>query len=101
MFTQLNPPIPLHVIGKGDGYAIAVIDYSQEHNLVWVTALNESGEIWCAPNPIVRLGKNWTMGRSLLDEDNEACRCNDSVTAHPPYASQPIGSVTGAGGKSA
>lgn len=63
MFTQLNPPIPLHVIGKGDGYAIGVIDYSQEHNLIWVTALSESGEIWCAPNPVVRMGKNWTMGR--------------------------------------
>lgn len=63
MFTQLNPPIPLHVIGKGDGYALAVIDYSQEHNLVWVTAINATGEIWCAPNPLVRLGQNWTMGR--------------------------------------
>jgi hypothetical protein len=52
------------VIGKGDGYAFAVIDYGQEHNLIWVTALNDSGEIWCAPNPEVRLARNWTMGRS-------------------------------------
>lgn len=73
MFTQLNPPIPLHVIGKGDGYAIAVIDYSQEHNLVWVTALDDSGEIWCAPNPVVRLGKNWTMGRSLQTDEASPC----------------------------
>jgi hypothetical protein len=64
MFTQLNPPIPLHVLGKGDGYAIGVIDYGQEHNLLWVTALNASGEIWCAPNPQVRMGKNWSMGRA-------------------------------------
>lgn len=63
MFTQLNPPIPLYVIGKGEGYAIAVIDYGQEHNLIWVTALNDNGEIWCAPNPSVRLLRNWTMGR--------------------------------------
>ncbi len=63
MFTQLEPAIPLHVLGKGDGYAIGLIDYGQEHNLIWVTALNDSGEIWCAPNPEVRLGKNWTMGR--------------------------------------
>jgi hypothetical protein len=62
-FQQLNPPIPLKVIGKGDGYAIAVIDYGQEHNLIWVTAMNETGEIWCAPNPLVRLAGNWTMGR--------------------------------------
>lgn len=63
MFTQLNPPIPLHVLGKGDGYAIGLIDYGQEHDLIWVTALDASGEIWCAPNPRVRLGSNWTMGR--------------------------------------
>lgn len=81
MFTQLNPPIPLHVIGKGDGYAIAVIDYSQEHNLVWVTALNDSGEIWCAPNPLVRLEKNWTMGRKAVQ--NEACRCKDDAALEP------------------
>ena len=64
MFTQLDPPIPLHVLGKGDGYAVGVIDYGQEHNLLWVTALNESGEIWCAPNPEVRMAKNWSMGRA-------------------------------------
>lgn len=62
-FHQLNPAIPVTVIGKGDGYAIAVIDYGQEHNLIWVTALNESAEIWCAPNPLVRMKANWTMGR--------------------------------------
>jgi hypothetical protein len=62
-FHQLNPAIPVTVIGKGDGYAVAVIDYGQEHNLIWVTALNESAEIWCAPNPLVRMKGNWTMGR--------------------------------------
>jgi hypothetical protein len=64
MFTQLNPPLPLHVIGKGDGYAVGVIDYGQEHNMIWVTAINGTGEIWCAPNPIVRMTTNWTMGRT-------------------------------------
>lgn len=62
MFTQLDPAMPVHVLGKGDGYAFAVIDYGQEHNLIWVTALNDSGEIWCAPNPEVRLTRNWTKG---------------------------------------
>ena len=64
-FTQLNPPLPLNVIGKGRGFAVAVIDYGQEHDLIWVTALTESGEIWCAPNPRVRMDSNWTMGRSV------------------------------------
>jgi hypothetical protein len=62
-FHQLNPSIPVTVLGKGDGYAVAVIDYGQEHNLIWVTALDESAEVWCAPNPLVRMKGNWTMGR--------------------------------------
>jgi hypothetical protein len=63
-FTQLDPMLPLHVLGKGPGFALAVIDYGQEHNLIWVTAINATGEIWCAPNPQVRLEGNWTMGRA-------------------------------------
>lgn len=63
MLTQLNPPIPLHVLGRGDGLAMAVIDYGPEHNLLWVTAINATGEIWCAPNPEVRMQGNWSMGR--------------------------------------
>lgn len=68
--TQLNPTIPVYVIGKGEGFALAVIDYGQEHNLIWVTAINATGEIWCAPNPKVRLGSNWTMGRSRSEAIN-------------------------------
>lgn len=63
MFVQLSPPIPLHVLERGDGYAIGVIDYGQEHHLIWVTAMNDTGEIWCAPNHQVRMNRNWTMGR--------------------------------------
>ena len=66
MFTQLDPALPVHVIGKGDGYAIAVIDYGQEHNLLWVTAIDATREIWCAPNPKVRMQNNWSMGRSEI-----------------------------------
>ena len=63
MFSQLNPPIPLHVLGKGDGQAIGMIDYGPEHNLLWITAIDATGEIWCAPNPEVRMLRNWSMGR--------------------------------------
>ena len=63
MLTQLDPPIPLHVLGRGDGLALAVIDYGPEHNLLWVTAIDSTGEIWCAPNPDVRMQKNWSMKR--------------------------------------
>ena len=63
MFTQLNPPIPLHVLGRGDGLAHGVIDYGPEHKRLWVTAIAATGEIWCAPNPEVRMQGNWSMGR--------------------------------------
>ena len=64
MFTQLQTPLPVHVIGKGAGLAFAVIDYGAEHNLIWVTALDDGGEIWCAPYPKVRVAENWSLGRS-------------------------------------
>ena len=63
MFTQLDPPLPVLVLEKGQGLAFAVIDYGVEHNLIWVTALDDSGEIWCAPNPRVRMQSNWSMGQ--------------------------------------
>jgi hypothetical protein len=62
-FTQLDPPLPVEVLERGKGLALAVIDYGPEHNLIWVTAIDDSGEIWCAPNPMVRVRQNWTMGR--------------------------------------
>ena len=63
MFVQLTTPLPVHVVDRGAGLAIAVIDYGPEHNLIWVTAMNENGEIWCVPNPRIRMACNWTMGR--------------------------------------
>ena len=62
MFTQLNPSIPMDTT-KGPGLALAVIDYGLEHNLLWVVALDDSGEIWCVPNGEVRAQKNWSAGR--------------------------------------
>ena len=64
MLTQLNPTIPVIVVSKNNikGNALAVIDYGEEHNLIWVVGL-ENNEIWCVPNPEIRLQNNWTMGR--------------------------------------
>jgi hypothetical protein len=64
MITQLNPPIPLST-PKGDGYALLVIDYGQEHHLLWTVAIDATGEIWTFANPEVRAQKNVTMGRTL------------------------------------
>jgi hypothetical protein len=64
MYTQLNPTLPVEVQNKGKGYAIGVIDYGQEHHLLWVVVLDANGEIWTAANPLVRVQSNWTMQAS-------------------------------------
>lgn len=74
MFTQLNPPMPIEVLEKGKGLAFAVIDYGPEHNLIWVTAIDDTGEIWCAPNPKVRMQPNWTMGRARPGDPKSSAR---------------------------
>lgn len=53
------------VLGKGNGYAIAMIDYSQEHNIMFVVAIDETGEIWTIENSKVRMQKNITLGRII------------------------------------
>ena len=42
---------------------MAVIDYGLEHSLLWVVALNDTGEIWCVPNSEARMQKNWSARR--------------------------------------
>ena len=69
-FTQLDPTLPVSVEGKGSGFAFAVIDYGQEHHLIWVVAIDGTGEIWSAPNPKVRMQSNWTMGRKISASGN-------------------------------
>lgn len=79
-FTQLHPPIPLEVIDKGKGLAFGMIHYGPEHNLIWVTAIDATGEIWCAPNPKVRMQSNWTLGRPApFIAPNAACECDQDL----------------------
>jgi hypothetical protein len=63
MMMQLNPPIPLDT-AKGKGFAHMVIDYSQEHDLIWAVFLDESGECWLFRNSEVRMQRNFTLGRT-------------------------------------
>lgn len=72
MFTQLDHPIPLHVID--DGYAFAFIGNGPGHNLIWVQAISESGEILCAPNHSDRMQLNSTLGRPFSPAI-EALKC--------------------------
>jgi len=64
---QLNPHVPV-LTPKGSGSAFMVIDYSQEHHLLWVVALDENGEIWTLPNWQVRFDKNISMERYQISE---------------------------------
>jgi hypothetical protein len=79
-FTQLDPSLPMSVEGRGDGYAIAVIDYGPEHHLIWVVAIDATGEIWSAPNPSVRMQPNWTMGRPKRQTDGRLTAVRPAAT---------------------
>lgn len=71
MITQLNPSIPMSC-PKGDGFAIAVIDYSEEHHLFWIIAITATGEIWTYANPQVRMQNNISMNR-IIDKGLSQC----------------------------
>jgi hypothetical protein len=72
-FTQLNPTIPV-ITPRGKGYAIGMVDYSQDHDLVWIVAQDSNGEIWSWCNSEVRMQTNITMGR--LNVNKPQCNCS-------------------------
>jgi len=47
-----------------EGYAFLVIDYSQEHNLLFSCAM-DNGEIWTLSNKEIRFSKNISLDRKL------------------------------------
>lgn len=75
MIIQLNPPIPVNVVGgkagqqtwegpTGTGMAIIFNNYGPDHNNTWTIIMDETGEIWDVENPFVRGQKNMTWGRT-------------------------------------
>jgi len=70
MIIQLNPTIPMSC-PHGKGRAIALLDYSEEHDIIWVIAIDATGEIWSHRNPEVRMLTNITMGREYVDKITE------------------------------
>jgi|SRR5579862_5573764 len=65
MLARIDPPLPLYIPGKGKGLAHFLIDYGIEHNLFWVVFMDETGECWTFENPVIRIQKNTTLGRTL------------------------------------
>ena len=69
MMLQLNPMIPIiRVSDKMEGFAFMVIDYSQEHNLLFVCGMDD-GEIWTLNNKEIRFCKNVSMDRKNINYD--------------------------------
>ena len=65
MILQLNPMIPiLRVSDNMEGYAFLVIDYSQEHDLLFTCAMDD-GQIWTLSNKEVRFCKNISLDRKM------------------------------------
>ena len=65
MMLQLNPMIPIvRVKDKMKGFAFVIIDYSQEHDLLYVCGM-ENGEIWTLNNKEIRFQKNISLNRNI------------------------------------
>jgi len=67
VILQLDPPVPL-TTPRGKGFAHLVIDYGQEHDLLWVVFQDETGECWTWRNADVKIQPNETLGRKLPKE---------------------------------
>lgn len=84
MLTQLNPPLPF-MTPKGKAYAHFVIDYSQEHDLVWVCFICDTGECWSYPNSQIRMEQNLSLGyKTTKDQLAEVLQTKPPVS--PPQS---------------
>lgn len=60
---QLNPMLPIiRVSDSMKGFAFLVIDYSQEHDILYSCILN-NGEIWTLSNHEIRAQENVSLSR--------------------------------------
>jgi len=60
VIIQLDPTIPLET-PQGKAKAHFLIDYGQEHHLLWVCFQDDTGECWSWTNGQVRLQENISM----------------------------------------
>ena len=66
MMLQLSPTIPMVRVSDGmNGYAFLVIDYSQEHDLLFTCAMDD-GQIWTLSNKEIRFCKNISLDRNQI-----------------------------------
>lgn len=62
---QLNPPLPLRHIEKGNCLAHFLIDYGPESELYFIVFFDSTGEIWTYSNRVLKACKNITLGRTF------------------------------------
>jgi hypothetical protein len=63
VILQLDPMIPIFSIEHNmEGYAFLVIDYSQEHDILFTCAL-DNGEIWTINNKELKFCWNRSLDR--------------------------------------
>ena len=68
---QLNTMIPIYRVSDNmKGYAFLVIDYSQEHDLIFTCGM-DNGEIWSLKNNEIRFDSNITLGRTKIKTDDK------------------------------
>ena len=68
MIIQLDPTIPLDT-PNGPAKAHFLIDYGQEHHLLWVCFQDDTGECWTWPNTKVKLQKNISMDQRIKSDE--------------------------------
>lgn len=68
---QLDPPLPVHVLGIGSCLAYFLRDYGPEHDDYW-TVVTPDGEFWTVNNKLVRAQENVTLGRKPERESGGA-----------------------------
>lgn len=62
---HLNPSIPVYVTDRGAGEALGWIDYGKEDHLIWIVAIDDTGEVWLVPNPKIRMMNNYSIDRKV------------------------------------
>ena len=67
MILQLNPTMPM-LTPKGPALAHFLIDYGEEHHLMWVCIQDGTGEIWTWPNTQIKAQTNITFGRPKIED---------------------------------
>lgn len=91
MLTQLPSPIPL-ITPKGKAYAVAIIDYGPQWDLLWVTFIHDTGECWTYHNKDIRQDLNESLGitkHSPLSTNSQPFKpfmAEPTTTTNVPYS---------------